>query len=139
MKDLVDFSDILPTFAELGRAALPTRATFDGRSFAPQLRGEKGTPRGWVYVQHNTAPEWYVREQGWKLTQDGRLFDMSDAPFAEKPVLAESANEAAKAARQRLQAVLDNLKPIAAPLVASDRKPSGDEAPRRKKKKPVAK
>ncbi len=139
VKDLVDFSDVLPTFAELGGAPLPAGVTIDGHSFAPQLRGEQGTPRAWVYVQHNTTPEWYVREQGWKLRQDGQLFDMSDAPFAEKPVLAAAAGGEAQAARQRLQAVLDELKPVASPLVAPKGKASGDEPPKRKKKKKPAK
>jgi len=137
VKDLVDFSDLFPTFAEVAGAGAPA-AALDGRSFAPQLRGEKGTPREWIYVQHNTAPEWYVREQGWKLTHDGKLFDMTDAPFVEKPVPAEGASEAAAAARQRLQAVLAQLSPMAAPLVATGGKPPAvkpDAAKKKKKKK----
>ncbi|MDO8540572.1 MAG: hypothetical protein Q7S40_09080 [Opitutaceae bacterium] len=90
-------------------------------------------------MQHNTAAEWYVREQGWKLTHDGQLFDMTDAPFVEKPVAAEAASEAGKAARLRLQAVLHKLSPIAAPLVASDRKSSGEKPLKPKKKKRPAK
>ncbi len=38
--DLIDFSDLLPTFAELAGAKLPAGIKFDGTSFAPQLRGE---------------------------------------------------------------------------------------------------
>ena len=59
-----------------------------GRSIAPQLRGEKGSPREWAYVQ--LGARWYVREQGWKLNESGELFDMSDAPFTEKPVAANA-------------------------------------------------
>lgn len=131
LKDLVDFSDVLPTFAELAGAPLPPGVVLDGRSFTPQLRGEKARPREWVYVQHNTAAEWYVREQGWKLTHNGELFDMSDAPFVEKPVNKENADELANAARQRLQAVLAELNPIASPLVGK----STDTPPTKKKKK----
>ncbi|HEV7406189.1 MAG TPA: sulfatase-like hydrolase/transferase [Chthoniobacteraceae bacterium] len=109
LDDLVDFSDMFPTFAALGGAKLPAGVTIDGHSYSPQLRGEKGTPREWVFVQ--LAQGWYVREQGWKLTQTGDLFDMSDAPFAEKPVAADAANEAATAARTRLHAVLAKLNP----------------------------
>jgi len=70
-----------------------------------------------------------------------QLFDRSDAPFAETLVPAESTNTDANAARVRLQAVLDELKPIAAPLVASREKTEKDDsAPvttkKRKKKKP---
>lgn len=132
VNDLVDFSDFLPTFAELAGAPLPQGIAIDGRSFVPQLRGEKGHPREWVYVQHNTAAEWYVREQGWKLTQGGELFDMSDTPFVEKLVSEETADDAANAARQRLQAVLAQLNPIASPLVG---KPADTPPPKKKKKK----
>jgi len=107
--DLVDFSDFFPTFAAIGGAALPAGVTIDGRSFAPQVHGEKGTPRDWVFVQLGSG--WYAREQGYKLTESGALFDMSDAPFVEKPVPIEGQTDAAIAARQRLQAVLTKLNP----------------------------
>jgi arylsulfatase A len=108
VKDLVDFSDILPTFADLAGAKLPQTMTYDGRSFAPLLRGEKGDPRQWIFV--GCDGEWYVREDLWKLNQAGDLFDMKDAPFAEPLVSADSKDEAAAAARKRLQAVVDKLK-----------------------------
>ncbi|MBM4046703.1 MAG: DUF229 domain-containing protein, partial [Planctomycetes bacterium] len=78
LNDLVDFSDFFATFAELAGAKLPEGVTLDSHSFAPQVRGEKGRPRDWVFVQ--LGSKWYVRDQGWKLTHEGELFDMSDAP-----------------------------------------------------------
>ncbi len=113
---LIDFTDALPTFAELAGATVPASPALDGRSFAPQIRGERGTPRESVYVQHNTAHEWYVLENGWKLTQDGDLYDMADAPFAETLVSAGETNDKAQAARVRLQAILDKLNPAAGKL-----------------------
>jgi len=107
--DLVDSSDFLPTFAALAGAKLPENTVIDGRSFAAQLRGEKGEPRPWVF--HQLARNWYVREAGWKLNQAGELFDMSDAPFAEKLVAADTKDVAAVAARKRLQIALDQLNP----------------------------
>jgi arylsulfatase A len=107
-KDLVDFSDFFPTFADLAGAKLPEGVTIDGHSFAPQLRGQAGKPREWVYVQ--LGAKRYVREARWKLNNDGELFDMKEAPFREIPVAADSDDAEAKAARKRLQAVLDNLK-----------------------------
>ncbi len=100
--DLVDFSDFFTTFADLGGAKLPEGVKIDGQSFAPQLRGEKSTPRDWIFVQ--LGANWYVRDQGFKLTQHGELFDMADAPFIEKP----ATNKAEKA---KLQAILDQLSP----------------------------
>ena len=107
--DLVDSSDFLPTFAALAGAKLPEKIVIDGRSFAAQLRGETSGPRSWVF--HQLARNWYVREAGWKLNQAGELFDMSDAPFAEKLVAAGSETPSALAARQRLTAALAQLNP----------------------------
>lgn len=114
IRDLVDFSDILPTFAELAGAKLPTTLTYDGQSLAPLLRGEKYNPREWIFV--GCDDQWYVREDKWKLDQSGKLFDMRDAPFTEPLVPADSKNEAAVASRKRLQAVLDKLNPAAGKL-----------------------
>ncbi len=108
-KDIVNFSDMLATFVELGGSKLPEGFKYDSRSIAPQLRGEKGTPREWAYVQ--LGAKWFVREQGWKMNQSAELFDMSDAPFVEKPVAASAYTDASKAARGRLTAVLAELNP----------------------------
>jgi arylsulfatase A len=107
--DLIDFSDLLPTFAELAGAKLPEGVKFDGRSFAPQLRGEKGTPREWIFVQLGTG--WYARDDGFKLNEKGELFSMKDAPFVEAPVPADTTDPQALAAKKRLQVALDELNP----------------------------
>ena len=132
LNDLVDFSDFHATFAELAGAKMPEGVTFDSRSFASQLRGENGTPRDWIFVQ--LGSKWYVREQGFKLTQSGDLFDMSDAPFVEKPVPAESAGDDAKAARARLQAVLDKLSPTTGKN-ASDEPKKGKAGKKKQRRK----
>jgi arylsulfatase A len=111
LKDLVDFSDLLPTFAEVAGAKLPEGRTYDGRSFAPQIRGKKGGPREWIFVQ--LGRRWYVRDDGWKLNQAGELFDMKDSPFVEQLVPADFTDETVVAPRKRLQAVLDKLNPAA--------------------------
>lgn len=107
LKDLVDFSDFYATCAELAGAPLPEGVTVDSRSFAPQIRGEPGSPREWIYVELDGNR--YVRDARWKLTGEGRQFDMSEAPFKEIPVAGDTTDEAAIAARKRLQDVLLNL------------------------------
>ena len=103
--DLTDFSDFLPTFAALGGAALPAGVTLDGQSFAAALKGEKGRPREWVYVE--LQGQSYVRDARYKLTNGGALFDLKDAPFSEELVPADSADPVVLAARKRLQEILD--------------------------------
>ncbi len=110
-KDLIDFSDYFPTFAALAGAKAPSDRPIDGHDFSPQIKGKTGKPREWVYVELNGR--WYARSQGWKLTRDGELFDMSDAPFVEKPIATDTTDPKAIAGRKELQAVLDKLNPAA--------------------------
>jgi arylsulfatase A-like enzyme len=108
-QDIVSFADQLPTFAELGGAKLPPGVKIDGVSIAPQLQGQKGAPRAYAYVQ--LGQRWFVRESGWKMNERQELFDMSDAPYVEKPVGADADTPASKAARVRLATALTDLHP----------------------------
>ena len=54
--DLIDFTDFFPTLAEAANIPLPKDEIFDGRSFLPQLLGEKGNPREWVFCHYK--PKW---------------------------------------------------------------------------------
>lgn len=123
-RDMVDSSDFFATFADIAGAKLPEGTIIDGRSLAPQFRGEKGQPRTWAFNQ--LARMWYVRETGWKLNEKGELFDMSGAPFEEKLVPADSKDPSARAARQRLAAVLAQLNPAGGIVDTGD--PSGRHA-----------
>lgn len=135
--DLIDFSDFFATFADLAGAGLPKDVTLDSRSFAPQLRGEKGAPREWVFVQLGTR--WYVRDRDWKLTQSGDLFDMTDAPFEEKSVPAGASDQASQAARQRLQAVLAKLSPDTGKKPTDEPQPNAAAKKKLRKKNRAAK
>jgi arylsulfatase A len=126
VKDLVDFSDFFPTFAEVAGTKIPGDVKFDGRSFAPRLHGTSGNPREWIFVE--LGARWYVRNDGWKLNQAGELYDMSDAPFVEKFVTADSESDSAKAARKQLQVVLKELSPEKGKTVAP-----GDDGKKKKK------
>ncbi len=106
---LIDSSDLLPTFADLAGAKLPTKNVLDGRSFLPQLFGKKGNPRQWIFTE--LGNKWYVREAKWKLNREGELFDMSNAPFEEKLVTDFTSSKEASEAHDRLQKVLQELSP----------------------------
>ncbi len=106
---LMDASDLLPTFADLIGAALPTKNVLDGRSFLPELLGKKGNRREWIFME--LGNKWYVRDARWKLTRENELFDMSNSPFEEKLMTNYSNNKDAASAYTRLKAVLNNLNP----------------------------
>lgn len=105
--DLIDFSDVMPTLADLAGAAVPQDRPIDGRSFAPQLFGKKGSPREWAYNQRGKTA--WVRTHRWKLYRNGRLFDLKTDPMEKDPIKPGEASDEAKAARKRLEAVLADL------------------------------
>ncbi len=107
--DLVDFSDFLPTFAELAGAPLPAGVVIDGRSFAPQLQGRVGNPRKWAYCQWRGKA--WIRTQRWKLYSDGRLYDMKNDPDEKSPLSPATEPPEAAAVRRMLQAELEKLQP----------------------------
>lgn len=111
--DLVDFSDFLPTLAEAAGAALPESVTIDGRSFLPQLLGQKGNPKQWLlchYVsQRGRGFKRFVRDKRWKLYHTGELFDVQADPLEKSPIPPDAGGKQAAEARRRLQAVLDSL------------------------------
>jgi arylsulfatase A len=109
INDLVDATDWMPTFAALAGAKLPENVILDGKSFAPQLKGEKGTPREWIFME--LGNQWYVREDKWKLNRANELFDMRNAPFEEILIPADSKDEIAMSARTRLSAILKSIDP----------------------------
>jgi arylsulfatase A len=105
INDLTDLSDFFVTFAELAGAKLPQNVMLDGHSLTAQIRGQKGTPREWVYVE--LSGKSYVRDALFKLTNQGDLFDLANAPFLEQPVAPATANPVAVAARRKLQTIFD--------------------------------
>ena len=132
--ELMDSTDLHPTFAELAGAKPQSASPIDGRSFVPQLQGKKGNPREWIFIQ--LARQWYVREAKFKLNQAGDLFDMSKAPFEEPVIPPGSASPAATSARRRLQAALDRLNPAGGLLDTGDGtgRHAGREENRKKKR-----
>ncbi|MBN2313286.1 MAG: sulfatase-like hydrolase/transferase [Sedimentisphaerales bacterium] len=109
--DLVDFSDFVPTFAEVAGTKVPVNMKVDGQSFMPQLRGEKGNPREWIFCHYD--PRWgnrpkrrFVRDKRWKLYANGDLYDVRADVLEKNP---NPAGPEAIAARERLQKVLDSI------------------------------
>ena len=114
-QDLIDFTDFLPTLAEVTGARLPTGITVDGRSFAPQLRGQKGKPREWIFCHYD--PRWakfqsarYAQDKQYKLYHDGVLYDYRQDPLEKSPLAQTSLTPAQEKSRQKLQKALDTVK-----------------------------
>ncbi len=127
--DLVDFSDVMPTLAEISGAVLP-KVTLDGQSFWPQCRGEKGNSRESIYQYYypkfTRAAEKHgqgikgneivwAQNQHFKLYRDGSLYAVSDRYETELVQLGTGLTSA-EAARQLLQKAIDSMPTKAAKL-----------------------
>lgn len=106
-QELIDFSDFLPTLAELSGGNVPTDRVIDGRSFAPQLRGQALKPRDWVYLEN--AGRIFVRGKRFRVNPKGQLFDLADR-YAPKLIAPEQLTEEMKVIRKRLIAGLRSVR-----------------------------
>ncbi|MBI3849778.1 MAG: sulfatase-like hydrolase/transferase [Verrucomicrobia bacterium] len=111
VEDLIDFSDVLPTLAEVAGAQLPRDVRIDGHSFAARLRGKRARPREWVYVQ--LGGKSFVRDQRWLLHNDGRFYDIQNDPFEQVDLGLQPKNRKAVA---RLKQISDSVAQPANPF-----------------------
>ncbi|MEM7313926.1 MAG: sulfatase-like hydrolase/transferase [Planctomycetota bacterium] len=118
--DLIEFSDFVPTIAELGNAELPNDRVLDGRSFLPQLKGEKGNPRTSVFVHYDKTPDKekpdfrrvrFAYNGKYKLYLDGRIFDVPNDVDERSPIKRESLSPEALSTIAMLQERLDSMPP----------------------------
>ena len=138
--DLVDFSDFLPTVADIAGAKLPD-VTLDGRSFWPQCRGEKGTPREWIYQYY--FPKSAIGGQGakreiiwaqdhqYKLYADGRFYDVVKDRHEAHAIAAGEGSPEAEQARAKLRKAIDSM-PAKGEKLKSARAPKTSGKPKTK-------
>jgi arylsulfatase A len=131
--DLVDMTDFLPTICEAASVPIPDGLKIDGRSFLPQLRGEAGHPREWIYsfwaplrptqtakVGKRGAVE-QAFDHDYKLYSIGEFYDLRSDPGERHPLkIADLTGEAAGGAK-KLQLALDQFadaRPATLPLIS---------------------
>ncbi len=110
-KGLVDSSDFLPTIMDIAGIEAPRGYEMDGRSFLPQLKGEVGNPRDWVYFHFEPmSPRVFrkarfIRDMRWKLYDDGQLYDLNDDPDEDYPIQPSTDKPEQADARGRLEPI----------------------------------
>jgi arylsulfatase A len=129
-EDMVDITDFYATLADIAGTELTPADAIDGVSFLPQVKGEQGNPREWVFVlfdrndtvlwrscvRNNRIPKpeqrqggFWARTARWKLYGDGNLYDMEADPFEQSPLTAKSDDRKRAAIRTRLEGVFVEL------------------------------
>lgn len=138
--DLVDSTDFLPTICEAAGVKVPTELKIDGRSFLPQLRGEPGSPRQWIYSWYsprqnaNLTVREFAFNQRFKLYRSGEFYDLAQDVEEKQPLkIAELKGEAASVAKL-FQAALEKYSQ-ARPTGLDDLAPKTDKPGKGGKKK----
>jgi arylsulfatase A len=109
--DMIDATDFLPTICEAAGVTVPPDLKIDGRSFLPQLRGEKGAPREALYTWYNPsggakAKFEFAHDQTYKLYADGSFFNVAKDDLEKHPLAEASLDADAKAAKAKLAELL---------------------------------
>ena len=125
---LTDFTDLLPTFAELGGAKVPEDLKIDGVSIAPLLLGKANdSGRDWIMaLGHGPArldekgvrgqvdyTERVIRDKRYKVwvseqRKITQLYDLQSDPFEQSNLIVSTKPEHL-AAIKKFQAVVDNM------------------------------
>ena len=110
---MVDFSDFLPTICDAAEIDIPSNIPIDGISFLPQLLGEKGKPRKWIYGWYSRDGKLeelkeFARNTDYKLYSTGEFYNVKD-DFVEKHAIAlDSLNKEEKRAYKSLIKAIGN-------------------------------
>ena len=123
---LTDFTDLLPTFAELGGAEIPADLTIDGKSFAPLILGKADdSPRDWIMAlghgaakvdehgvrgKHDYADR-VIRDKRYKVWVDTKrqiteLYDLENDPLEQTNLIGSDKAERLAALR-KFRAIAD--------------------------------
>lgn len=117
-ESLVGFADFVPTFADLAGFELPAHEVYDGRSFAPQLRGEPAPPRDGLFLYYWPRPisrpnfrrdTRFAYDHRFKLYGDGRLYELAEDPATAEPIPVGEGGPEVRRARRRLTRVLESM------------------------------
>lgn len=111
--DLISSTDFLPTICGAAGAEVPKNV--DGVSFLPQLLGQPGQSRQWLYTwysprqQLNLSVKEYAFDHGYKLYREGAFYDLRQDPQEQHDLSSAALNAEAAAAKSKLQQVLDRF------------------------------
>lgn len=112
-ENLIDFSDFLPTLSELAGAQLPPKLEIDGKSFLPQLKGQKGKPRDWIYSyywgRNPLKARRMVQGHRYKLFDDGTFYDIQNDPLQQNPLAADQLSGKVREIKEHYQDVLQKM------------------------------
>ena len=119
--DMIESTDFLPTIFEAAGLDIPEGYVIDGRSFYPQLTGNKGNPRDWMFFHFDPVGQGkgrasvrplvrFARDLEWNLYETGELYDLSADIDEEVPIYEAEDIPAQAEARARLKPIFERLR-----------------------------
>ena len=114
---VVDFTDMLPTFAEAMQIEVPKEWDTDGHSYLSVIKGEKANnEREWAFVHYkaNHVPQAgleryanrYIKTRQYKLYAEGGFYDFVNDPEELRPIAPKSMTQEQRKIFQKLKAEL---------------------------------
>ena len=117
--DLIEATDFLPTIFEAAGLNFPEGYIIDGRSFYPQLKGEKGNPRDWMFFHfepmnrrhglNDLRQIRFIRDHRWKLYETGELYDLEADWDEDIPIYEVEDSKSQSEARNRLNPLFSQM------------------------------
>ena len=117
--DLIEATDFLPTIFEAAGLNFPEGYFIDGRSFYPQLKGEKVYPRDWMFFHfepmnrrhglNDLRQIRFIRDHRWKLYETGELYDLEADWDEDIPIYEVEDSKSQSEARNRLKPVFSQM------------------------------
>jgi len=110
--ELIDFSDVLPTLAEIAGAKTPKDRKIDGFSFLPVLKGQVSSRRDSIFCYYwgrgrdAKKTSSFVRNQNYKLYNDGRFYKIDSDVLEESPL--QDLNKEELSIKEKLEKALAN-------------------------------
>jgi arylsulfatase A-like enzyme len=117
--NLIEATDFLPTIFEAAGLNFPEGYIIDGRSFYPQLKGEKGSPRDWMFFHfepmnrrsglNDLRQIRFIRDHKWKLYETGELYDLEADWDEDIPIYEVEDSKPQSEARNRLNPIFSQM------------------------------
>jgi arylsulfatase A len=140
--DLISSTDFLPTICQA--AGVRPVEGIDGVSFLPQIRGQTGQPREWLYHWYsprqsaNLTVREFTFDHRYKLYRTGEFYDLAADINEKQPMAITTLSGDAAVAAVRLQRALDqftNARPVALDRMLQSADSTDTTAPKAKAKK----
>ena len=117
--DLIESTDFLPTIFEALNVYIPNDYIIDGKSFFPQLIGDKGIPREWMFFHfepmnaRHDITGWkairFVKDHDWSLYDTGELYDLNADLDEDIPIYPSEDTRQQATARKRLEPIFEQM------------------------------